>query len=105
MPNIATVLKEEISRLARKEVKKQMGPATQALSKCRREITGLKRQVRDQEKRLAFLLNQGRAAPDSRKRRMKLPKGRGSPPARFARNAIDWDSAQPNMPSWWEFRR
>jgi DNA-binding transcriptional regulator YiaG len=55
MPNIATVLKAEISRVARKELR----AATEALKKTastqRAEIAGLKRRVQELEKQLKAL--------------------------------------------------
>jgi DNA-binding transcriptional regulator YiaG len=56
MPNIATVLKEEIRRLARKEVKACTSTTKQAMSQYRRDIAKLKRLVREQQKRLAFFV-------------------------------------------------
>jgi DNA-binding transcriptional regulator YiaG len=55
MPNLAATLKEEIQRLARKEIKAQTGSTKQAVAQYRREIAKLKRQVREQEKKIAFL--------------------------------------------------
>ncbi len=55
MPNLATTLKEEIQRLAKKEIKAQTGSTKQAVAKYRREIASLKRQMREQEKKIAFL--------------------------------------------------
>src|SRR5688572_27717142 len=64
MSNFATSLKEEIRRVARKEIKAQTASTTKAVAQYRREIANLKRQVRDQEKLLASL--SGRAvAPKS----------------------------------------
>lgn len=42
MPNIAVVFKQEISRLARKEVRSQIQGLRQAVAKYRRDIAGLK---------------------------------------------------------------
>ena len=58
MPNLAVMLKEEIRRLARKEVKALTGTTKQAVGQYRREIAGLKRQLREQEKKIAFLESQ-----------------------------------------------
>ena len=60
MANLAATLKEEIQRLARKEVKAQTGTTKQAVAQYRREIAKLKRQVREQQKKLAFLEAQER---------------------------------------------
>lgn len=55
MPNIATVLKAEISRLARKEIKAELATTKKAASRHRREIAELKRQLRAQAKKIASL--------------------------------------------------
>ena len=60
MANVAAVLKDEIRRLAKKEVKAQIGTTKQAVGQYRRDIATLKRQVRDQEKEIAFLKAQER---------------------------------------------
>jgi DNA-binding transcriptional regulator YiaG len=44
MPNIAVVLRDEISRLARREVKAQTQKLRKAVAQYRRDIAGLKRQ-------------------------------------------------------------
>ncbi|MHC4406595.1 MAG: helix-turn-helix domain-containing protein, partial [Planctomycetota bacterium] len=58
MPNLAATLKEEIQRLARKEIKAQTGSTKHAVAKYRSEIAQLKRQLREQEKKIAFLETQ-----------------------------------------------
>lgn len=45
MPNIASVLKEEISRLARKELKSNTDPLKKAVASYRSQIAALKRRV------------------------------------------------------------
>jgi DNA-binding transcriptional regulator YiaG len=56
MPNIAVVLKDEIRRLARKEVKAYVGGTKQVLAQYRKELTRLKRLVQEQQKRVACLV-------------------------------------------------
>ena len=58
MPNLAATLKEEIQRLARKEIKAQTGATRQSVSRYRSEIANLKRQLREQEKKLKALEKQ-----------------------------------------------
>jgi DNA-binding transcriptional regulator YiaG len=58
MPNIAGVLKEEIRRLAKKEIKAQVGSTKQAVAKYRSEIAGLKRSLSQQEKQITLLKKQ-----------------------------------------------
>ena len=58
MPNLASALKDEISRLARKEVKSQTGVTKRASAQHRRDIAELKRLVSDLSKRVAFFERQ-----------------------------------------------
>jgi DNA-binding transcriptional regulator YiaG len=53
MPNIAQVLKEEIARIARKQLRAEIPPLKRAVARHRSEIAALKRQVDDLKKRLA----------------------------------------------------
>ena len=55
MPNIASVLKSEITRLARKEIKAELAATKKATTTHRREIAELKRQLKDQAKRIFVL--------------------------------------------------
>lgn len=55
MPNLATVLKDEIRRLARKEVRQEVEPTRKLVAQQRRDIAELKRQVQQQERTIAFL--------------------------------------------------
>lgn len=60
MPNIAGVLREEIRRLAKKEVKAQVGTTRRATIQYRRDIAKLKRVVSQQEKEIKYLKKQVR---------------------------------------------
>ena len=55
MPNIAAVLKEEIRRLARREIKTQVGKTQKAAVQYRKDIAKLKRMFGAQEKELVRL--------------------------------------------------
>lgn len=55
MPNIAVVLKQEIRRLAKREIKASTSSTKGAVAQFRRDIAMLKRQVSAQEKEIAFL--------------------------------------------------
>lgn len=55
MADLVGTLKEEIRRLARKEIKVETGATKQAVAQYRRDIAGLKRQVQQQQKKIAFL--------------------------------------------------
>jgi DNA-binding transcriptional regulator YiaG len=60
MTTLAIALKDEIRRLARKEIKAQTGRTARAVTQYRREIAQLKRQQREHEKKIAFLAAQTR---------------------------------------------
>ncbi|MHB1034999.1 MAG: helix-turn-helix domain-containing protein [Pirellulales bacterium] len=51
MPNIATVLKDEMRRLAKREIKVNTSTTKGAVAQFRRDIAKLKRQMRAQEKK------------------------------------------------------
>jgi len=55
MPNLAVVLKEEIQRLARKELRQQIGSTVAASAQHRRDIAAMKREIHDLKKAVAFL--------------------------------------------------
>ena len=55
MPNITTLLNDEIRRLARKEIKAQSGPGDEAAGKRKGELTDLKRRVKELEKQMSQL--------------------------------------------------
>jgi DNA-binding transcriptional regulator YiaG len=60
MANLAVVLKDEIRRLARKELKSHLGTTRQAVGRYRREIAELKRQLQAQAKKIAQLERRSR---------------------------------------------
>ena len=55
MPNLQTVLRQEIQRLARKEVKTEFDATKKAVAQHRREIAELKRRNQKLEKTVSFL--------------------------------------------------
>src|SRR5258706_6119143 len=55
MPNIGTVLKEEIVRLSRKEVCQQIDPTKKTTTQLRHDVASLKRQVALLERQVAML--------------------------------------------------
>lgn len=55
MPNLASVLKSEITRLARKAIKAELAATKKAAATHRRDIAELKRQLRDQAQKIAAL--------------------------------------------------
>jgi DNA-binding transcriptional regulator YiaG len=59
MPNIATVLKSEIARIVRKELRSEFQGTKKAVSSHRSQIAQLKRQVKDLEQQLKKLSKDG----------------------------------------------
>jgi DNA-binding transcriptional regulator YiaG len=55
MPNIGTVLKVEIARLSRKEIRSQVDPTKKVTAQHRRDIAVLKRQVAQLERQVTQL--------------------------------------------------
>lgn len=60
MPNIASVLKAEISRVARKDARAEFQPLKKASAQYRSDIAALKRRVLALEKQLGRLARSGR---------------------------------------------
>ena len=58
MPNLAAVMKDEIRRLARKEIKAETATAKRSVAQHRKDIIELKRQVRDLTREVAYLRKQ-----------------------------------------------
>jgi hypothetical protein len=58
MPNIAAVLKEEICRLAKREIKANTSSTKGAVAQFRRDIARLKRELGEQRREINFLKNQ-----------------------------------------------
>jgi DNA-binding transcriptional regulator YiaG len=63
MPNIATALRDEVSRLARKELKKEVAILKKSSAQHRRDIASLKRQVAALQKSNALLQKKVLAKP------------------------------------------
>ena len=58
MPNLTSVLNDEIRRLARKEIRAQVGKTQKQVAEQRREIAELKRANAELNRRLSFLEKQ-----------------------------------------------
>lgn len=58
MPNVAAILKEEITRLARKEIREQVDPLKKMVAEQRRTAAELKRQIAKLERNQTFLQKQ-----------------------------------------------
>ena len=59
MPNIATVLKDEISRIARKEMRAEIAPLKKAVNAVRVDVAALKRRSHVMEQELRRLRKAG----------------------------------------------
>jgi DNA-binding XRE family transcriptional regulator len=96
MPNIAAVLKEEILRLARKEVRQQTNVLRRASAQYRREIAGLKRRLSDLQRQVGPLKKQvlkgalPRAAEASAEQVRFTAKGLRSQRRRLGLSAADY---------------
>ena len=58
MPNLGSILKDEIRRLARREIRSQVAATKRAAAQHRRDIAELKRLVKNLASRLTFLESQ-----------------------------------------------
>lgn len=58
MANLAQTLKSEIARLARKEIRQENSVLRKAATQHRSDIAELKRQIKEQQRRIAFLESQ-----------------------------------------------
>jgi DNA-binding transcriptional regulator YiaG len=85
MPNIATVLREEIIRLARKEIKKQIDPVKKTNAELRRKVSALKKEVSDLQRKVRFLEKQ------ENKRLEVVPKKTSDKPVRFSPKWVKGD--------------
>ena len=65
MNTLANALKDEIRRLARKEIRAQTGKYARAVTQYRRDIARLKRQQHELERKLEMLRTQARKAMHS----------------------------------------
>ena len=85
MPNVASVLREEISRLARKEIRQQVGPLKKTNAELRRTVTALKSEVAALRRGVRFLEKQ-------EKRRLgAAPKASAAEGVRFAARWVKAD--------------
>lgn len=58
MANFAATIKQEILRLARKAARSETSATKQAVTQYRRDVANLKRQLRDQERKIVYLQSQ-----------------------------------------------
>ncbi len=85
MPNVASVLREEISRLARKEIRQQVDPLKKTNAELRRTVTALKSEFAALRRGVRFLEKQ-------EKRRLgAAPKAGAAEGVRFAARWVKAD--------------
>ena len=96
MPNIVAVLKEEISRLARKEIRGEILALKKASAQYRRDIAEMKRRICDLQRKMGPLQKQvlkkgsGQAAPSVTNRVRFTAKGLRSQRQRLGLSAADY---------------
>lgn len=94
MSNIGTVLKDEISRLSRRESRSQIDPTRKATAQHRRAIAGLKRQVAQLERQVGLLARKvfsarSAVSPSTAKPERFVAKGLRSQRSRLGLSATD----------------
>jgi DNA-binding transcriptional regulator YiaG len=93
MPNIASVLKQEIARLSRREVRGQVGSTKKASGQYRRDIAALKREVATLKRQVALLQRHAPTTPPVNASAIKVrfvPKGISSHRKRLALSAHEY---------------
>jgi DNA-binding transcriptional regulator YiaG len=96
MPNLGTMLKSEISRLARRELRGQVNGMKKASAQYRRNIAALKRQVAKLEREVSLLQGKVLAGPvdppeEATARRVRFaPKAVRSQRERLGLSAADY---------------
>jgi DNA-binding XRE family transcriptional regulator len=94
MPNIGALLKQEITRLARREVRSQVQPAKKSSAQVRRHVAALRLQVQALERQVALLKRRaGQGTPAAREPAHKMrfvAKGLKSQRARLGLSAADF---------------
>ena len=85
MPNVASVLREEIIRLARKEVRQHGGPLKKANAELRRTVAALKSEVATLRRGVHFLERQ------EKRRLQSKPKASSAKGVRFSARWVEAD--------------
>jgi DNA-binding transcriptional regulator YiaG len=101
MPNLASTLKSEIARLARKELKSEIQLLRKTVASHRSEIAALKRELKatqDATKRLSKQVNKGKSVEESpaaqSPRRGRRPAGFTAEGLLAIRKRLDFTQAQ-----------
>lgn len=85
MPNVASVLREEITRLARKEARRHVAPIKKINADLRSTVSGLRGEVAALKRKVRFLEGQ------ERRRLKKAPKAAVAGDVRFSANWVKAD--------------
>jgi DNA-binding transcriptional regulator YiaG len=75
VPNLQAVLRQEIQRLARREVRSELEATKKAVSKHRHDIAELKRRNTDLERKVSYLESRESKRLKARPSKAKPPKG------------------------------
>ena len=84
MANLASALKEEIGRLARKEIRQQTAGTARTVAQCEREIAALKRQIGGLQRMLSTQGTQGAPGPAASKKTGRKKVAAAKPAAKTA---------------------
>ena len=84
MANLASALKEEIGRLARKEIRQQTAGTAKTVALCEREIAALKRQIGELQRALSAQRTQGTPRPAVSKKTGRKKVAAAEPAAKAA---------------------
>ena len=84
MANLASALKEEIGRLARKEIRQQTAGTAKTVAQCEREIAALKRQIGGLQRMLSAQRPQGAPGPTASKKTGRKKVAAAKPAAKAA---------------------
>ena len=94
MPNVGSLLKDEITRVSRKEIRKETLATKKTTAQHRHHIAALSKKVIALERQVAFLSRKALAATPSPATRASPKKFRFSPKALLAqRNRLDLSAA------------
>lgn len=91
MPDVAAVLREEIARLARREVRQQVDPLRKLVAGQRRTIAALRRQIATLARNQAFLQQQ------EQRRLAANPDPESAPGVRFSSRSVRADRARSGL--------
>jgi DNA-binding transcriptional regulator YiaG len=84
MANLASALKEEIGRLARKEIRQQTAGTARTVAQCEREIAALKRQIGGLQRMLSAQRTQSTPGPTVSKKTGRKKVAAAKPAAKAA---------------------